>query len=581
MPSLEEITGAEIIVESLKRHGVKTVFFYTGGAILPVGHALGKSGINLVSSSHEGIGTLAAGGYARATGKVGVVVATSGPGGTNCVTGVADAKLDSVPLILITGQVATPYIGKDAFQEVDMRGIMMPITKHNHLVRDVGDLAGVMNESFYIAGTGKKGPVHIDLPKDVQIKKVVPDFEKKISIRGYAPEEDARPDPEQVQKAAKLIDQSRRPVFYVGGGVVASDAAGILYEIATKRNIPVATTLMARQVFSDEHPLGLGMLGMHGTAYANHAVDECDLLIAVAARFDDRVTGNPTKFAPNAKKIHIDIAGAEINKNVSVDVGIVGDARQSLEELCKHLNGIDRSDWVAHIGELKRREAYALTYEPGENIKPQDAITGIYGAMPKQFLATVGVGKHQMWAAQYFRGTNPRSFLSSSGLGTMGFCVPAAVGAQFGLWDIKDYSTQVVAIDGDGSFQQYPQVLATMSKYGLPIKIFIINDGHHGMVRQWQELLHDSSFVGSINPDVDYLSLGKAYGIESGSVPMNEKSSLNDRIRYAFSCRGPYLLDIRVDPNEMVLPMIPAGGKFNDIILAKRKGVGYKPNSAI
>ena len=565
--NIEELTGSEIVVESLRSQGIKTVFYYSGGAILPTGDSLGEAGIRLVSPLHEGIAILAAGGYARATGKVGVAIATSGPGGANCTTGVADAKLDSIPVVLMTGQVPTAVIGRDAFQEADMCGIMAPVTKHSSLVHSVKDLPRVLNEAFYIASTGRPGPVHIDIPKDVQISKTVPNFGEPIRLRGYKPEEYYKPDKEALMRAAKAINEAKRPVLYVGGGVVTSGAEKALYNLATKAGIPVTTTLMARQAFPDEHYLGLGMIGMHGTAYANHAVDESDLIIAVGARFDDRVTGDSKKFAPNSKKIHIDIDRAEINKNVPVDIAIIGDAKITLEGLCRMVDGPDRNGWVARINELKNKEEYQLSYEPNGYIKPQDAVKGILEAMPKKSLVVVGVGRHQMWAAQYFRRTNRRSFLSSSGLGTMGFCTPAAIGAQFGLTDIGDYKTQVVAIDGDGSFQQYPQALATIREHDLPIKIFIINDGHHGMVKQWQELIYEGRLTSSKIPKVDYASLGKAYGIEAGVVEMENKQALRESIYHAFKHKGPHLLDLKVYPHEMVLPMIPAGGSIEQMIL--------------
>ena len=564
---LEEFTGSEIVVESLKRQGVKTVFYYSGGAILPAGDSLGQSGIRLVSPLHEGIAILAAGGYARATGKVGVAIVTSGPGGANCTTGIADAKLDSVPVVLMTGQVPTAVIGKDAFQETDMCGIMRNITKYDCLVKDVKDLARTIKEAFYVASTGRPGPVEVDIPKDVQIAKTTPYFDEPMRLRGYKPEESYKPDKEALMKAARAINEAKRPVLYVGGGVVISGAEKALYKLATKAGIPVTTTVMARQVFPDEHHLGLGMIGMHGTAYANYVVNESDLVIAVGARFDDRVTGDPTKFAPNSKKIHIDVDRAEINKNVPVDIAVIGDAKITLEKLCRMVDGHDRNGWVARINELKNKEEYQLGYEPNGCIKPQDAVKGILEAMPEKSVVVVGVGRHQMWAAQYFRRTNRRSFLSSSGLGTMGFCTPAAIGAQFGLMDIGDYKTQVVAIDGDGSFQQYPQALATIREHKLPIKIFIIDDGHHGMVKQWQELIYGGRLTSSKIPKVEYASLGKAYGIEADVVEMENKQALRKSIYHAFQHKGPYLLDLKVYPHEMVLPMIPAGGSIGQMIL--------------
>jgi acetolactate synthase-1/2/3 large subunit len=478
------ITGAEIIIKSLEEEGVEVVFGYPGGAVIPLYDKLYDSSLKHVLVRHEQAAAHAADGYARATGKTGVAIATSGPGATNLVTGIATAAMDSIPMVVFTGQVALPAIGRDSFQEADITGITLPIVKHSYLVRDVNELAATIRAAFHLAGTGRRGPVLIDLPKDIQTAMAEFSYPQEINFRGYrVPGE---PKAAMIYQAAKTIGLSRKPVIYAGGGVITSGAAEELTELAEKAQIPVTTTLMGKGSIPENHSLSLGMLGMHGTVYANYAISESDLLIAVGARFSDRVTGRLDAFAPQAKVIHIDIDLAEIGKNVRAHYPLHGDVKVVLRELLKRIEAPQSGEWLEQIARWK--EEYPLTYQQnGDQIKPQYVIEQICELTKGEAIITTEVGQNQMWAAQYYKAIKPRCFISSGGLGTMGYGLPAAVGAQTGCPD-----DLVISVSGDGSFQMNMQELATIVQCQLPVKIAILNNGYLGMVRQWQELFHDN-----------------------------------------------------------------------------------------
>ncbi|HEY4612990.1 MAG TPA: biosynthetic-type acetolactate synthase large subunit, partial [Bacteroidota bacterium] len=471
------MTGSEIFVRSLIEEGVEVVFGYPGGAIIGVYDALvDLSDIQHVLVRHEQGATHAAEGYAKATGKTGVVLVTSGPGATNTVTGIADAYMDSIPIVVFSGQVPLKLIGNDAFQEADIVGITRPVTKHNYLVRDVRELAKTIKEAFYIASTGRPGPVLVDLPKDVMAQKTTFEYPKEVKMRSYNPTVEGHT--KQIKKAAELINAAKRPVLYVGGGVIQSNAARELTALAEKLQCPVTTTLHGLGSFPETNRLSLGMLGMHGTWYSNIAVNYCDVLIAVGARFDDRVTGKVEAFAPEAKKIHIDIDPSAISKNVKVDVPIVGDVKNVLHKLVHLVNALDTADWLKTIDQWKSE--HPLRYKQGNALRAQYVFHKLGEVTKGDAVVVTDVGQHQMWTAQFFTWVHARSHITSGGLGTMGFSLPAAMGAAFGRKDLP-----VVSISGDGGFQMNMQEMATIVEHKLPMKIFIINNGFLGMVRQW------------------------------------------------------------------------------------------------
>ncbi|HEX9778512.1 MAG TPA: biosynthetic-type acetolactate synthase large subunit, partial [Geopsychrobacteraceae bacterium] len=480
-------TGSQILLDCLQLEGVEKVFGYPGGAVINIYDDLYDSPIQHILNRHEQAAVHAADGYARASGKVGVVIATSGPGATNTVTGIATAYMDSIPMVIICGQVPTPLIGNDAFQEADIVGITRPCTKHNYLVQDIKDLPRMIKEAFYIARTGRPGPVLIDLPKDIQVATLNFSYPDSVHLRGYKPTVSGNV--RQIEKAARMILGARKPVLYVGGGISLSNAGEVLLKLAEMAQIPVTTTLMAMSAFPQRHPLALGMLGMHGTYYANMAVTDCDLLIAVGARFDDRVTGRIDAFAKKAKVIHVDIDPTSIKKNVPVDLPIVGDIKNVLETLIGKLQERDdelselkaaTADWLSAVDDWKA--AHPMSYKQSKSvIKPQYVIEKIRELSDDDAIITTEVGQHQMWTAQFFKFSQPRTFLTSGGLGTMGFGLPAALGAQ-----VAFPGRQVIDISGDGSFQMNSQELATLVQYRLPVKIAILNNNFLGMVRQWQ-----------------------------------------------------------------------------------------------
>ncbi len=564
--------GADIVIEALKEEGVEIVFGIPGGAIMEVYDALYRDGgIKHILARHEqGAGHMAEG-YAKATGKVGVAIATSGPGATNLVTAIADAYMDSVPVVFITGQVPTHLIGNDAFQEVDIIGITRPITKHNFLVKRIEDLPLIIRQAFYIAKTGRPGPVLIDIPKDITQKLSdvkIPSLEEvKESLPGYKPHLEGNL--QQIKKAIRLMVEAKRPVLYLGGGAVQAEAQKELIELAELMKIPVTTTNMGKGSFPEDHPLALHMLGMHGTYYANMAVYNCDLLIAVGARFDDRVTGKIEEFAPQAKIIHIDIDPASISKNIVVDVPIVGDVkivlRRLLEELrreaVKILYPEERQKWIEQIEKWKKR--YPLTYSRSDKvIKPQYVIEQIYQATKGEAIITTGVGQHQMWAAMFYKYSFPRQFINSGGLGTMGFGLPAGIGAKIGR-----PKREVFVIDGDGSFMMTMQEIITAVQYKVPVKVAIINNSYLGMVRQWQELFYDRRYAEvdlSVQPD--FVKLAEACGAVGfrAEKPSDVREIIEEALRIQDK---PVIMDFHVDKEENVFPMVPAGKSYREMIL--------------
>jgi len=550
-------TGSEILLNALIREDVEYIFGIPGGSNLPLFDAIYDSPIKFVLTRHEQGAGHAADGYARATGKVGVCIATSGPGATNLVTAIATAYMDSIPLVAITGQVKSFLIGNDAFQEADIIGITRPITKHSYLVKDTKDIARVVKEAFFIAQTGRQGPVLIDVPVDITIGKCEEIIPTDVELPGYKPTYEGNV--RQIKNAAEVINNAKRPVIYSGGGVISSNCASELLELAVKGNLPATTTLMGLGGFPEDNPLSLGMLGMHGTAYANYSVTESDVLISIGARFDDRVTGKIDEFAPHAKIIHIDIDPASISKTVRVDVPIVGDAKNILRELIKHVTYAERNEWHEKIKHWKEKNP--LRYNKAENvIKPQYVIEQICEAARGNAIITTEVGQNQMWAAQYFTYTKPRTFLSSGGLGTMGYGFPAAIGAQLGCPD-----KLVVDIAGDGSIQMNIQELSTAVRLNIPVKIAILNNGFLGMVRQWQELFYHKRYSQvTLNGNPDFVKLAEAYGAKGFLV--EKKEDVRPIIEQAFAIPLPVIIDFRVDPTENVFPMVPAGQAINRMI---------------
>jgi len=562
------MTGSEILLECFKEEGVDTVFGYPGGAVINLYDDLMKSKINHILPRHEQAAIHAADGYARATGKVGVAIATSGPGATNTITGIATAYMDSIPMVVVTGQVPTPLIGNDAFQEADVVGITRPVTKHNYLVKDVRDLARIMKQAFYIARTGRPGPVVVDLPKDVQVAETTFAYPDKVELRGYKPtfSGNAR----QIAKAAKMILTARKPVLYVGGGASLSDSDKELLKLAEMIKAPVTTTLMAMAAFPQNHPLCMGMLGMHGTYHANMAVTNSDLLIALGARFDDRVTGKIATFAPDAKIIHVDVDPTSIKKNVRVDLPIVGDLKDVLKKLLKELSE-QKSEvkqlaerlkpWRDEITEWKK--THPLTYKSSKTeIKPQFVIEKLSELSDDDAIVTTEVGQHQMWAAQFFKYNRPRTFLSSGGLGTMGYGLPAALGAQAAY-----PKRQVIDISGDGSFQMNSQELATLVQYRLPVKIVILNNNFLGMVRQWQQLFFDKRYSQTcLELPIDFKKLAEAYG--ATGLTCSKPGEVEATIKEAFATDGPVIMEFKVCREENVMPMVPAGAGLNEMVLA-------------
>ena len=557
-----KMTGAQIVCDCLVKEGVDTIFGILGGAILPLYDTLPQfPQLHHVLVRHEQCAAHAAEGYARATGRVGVCFATSGPGATNLVTGIANAHLDSSPIVAITGQVARRFIGKDAFQEVDITGITLPITKHNYLVRDTSQLAKVVKEAFYIASTGRPGPVLIDVPKDVFQEQVEYHAPGKVELPSYKPT--LKGHPAQILKAAKLINQAQKPVILAGRGVIISGASDELKALAETAQIPVVTTLLGISSFPESHVLSYRWLGMHGMAYANMAIDAADLVIAIGMRFDDRATAEVDGFAPHAKIIHIDIDPAEIGKNVQVDVPIVGDVKAVLAPLLKQITPAQHGDWLRQLDDW-RREHPSTDIRESSSILPQYVVKSIYDATNGDATIVTGVGQNQMWAAQYYTFNKPNTFISSGGLGTMGFGLPASVGVKMGRPDAT-----VWCIDGDGSFQMTLHELATIQQERLAVKIAIMNNGFLGMVRQWQELFHGKRYVATPLWGPDFIKLAEAYGIAGAKV--RHKDEVVPAIQQAMAHDGPFLIDFGVEPEENVYPMVPPGASLAQILESPKK----------
>ena len=561
-----KMTGAQILMKCLEREGVKHIFGYPGGVVLDIYDELARTpSIRHILVRHEQAAVHAADGYARASSQVGVALVTSGPGATNTVTGIASAYLDSIPIVVFTGQVPTGLIGNDAFQEVDIVGITRPCTKHNYLVKDVKDLAQTIHEAFHIARSGRPGPVLVDLPKDVSQASTVPHFPEVVKIKSYNPTYHANP--RQVARALDMILHAQKPVLYTGGGIVLSDSSEELYKFATSLQIPVTSTLMGLGGFPGDHPLWMGMLGMHGTYCANMAVSQADVLIAVGARFDDRVTGKLSEFAPHAKIVHIDIDPSSISKNVQVDIPIVGDCKDTLGQLNELLEDKPVRDWT----ELRRpwldtvnewSTTHPLTYTWDDKvIKPQFVVEKLYELTQGEAYITTEVGQNQMWAAQFYKFRHPRRLMTSGGLGVMGYGFPAAMGVQMAKPDAI-----VIDIAGDGSIQMNIQELITVVDNKLPVKIAILNNTYLGMVRQWQQLFYDRRYSSTPMTAPDFVKLAEAYG--AVGLRATKPEEVEPVIREALKTSRPVIMDFKVEPEECVMPMVPAGKAMHEMLLA-------------
>jgi len=553
-----KLNGARIVWESLIREGVEVVFGISGGAVIPLYHFLPEYPIHHVLMRHEQAAAHAADGYARATGKVGVCVATSGPGATNLVTGIATAHMDSSPVVAITGQVPTPFIGKDAFQEVDITGITLPITKHNYLVMDINELVMTIKEAFYIARTGRPGPVLIDIAKDVQAAELEYEESPEVSLPGYQPV--LMDNTRQIKQAAYLINRAETPLILAGHGVILAGAEAELRQLAERAHIPVVTTLLGISALPETHPLCLGMGGMHGEAYANKALQQADLLIALGSRFDDRLTGPVNTFVPRAKIIHVDIDPAEIGKNMENVLPIVGDARDVLQTLLAMVEEASHPAWLKQIEEWRRESASRdILNQESDELIPQYVIRQIWHATGGQAIMVSDVGQNQMWEAQYFLHDKPRSLLSSGGLGTMGFALPASIGAQMGHPDQMVWATA-----GDGGLQMTIQELATVVQEKLPLKIAVLNNGYLGMVRQWQQIFFEGRYSGTPLLGPDFAKVAEAYGISGLTV--TEKDQVVSAIEQALEIDGPALIDFHIVQEENVYPMVAPGSAIHEMI---------------
>ena len=553
------MNGSQIIVEALRRHGVDYLFGYPGGACMPIFDALVDAPeIKIVLVRHEQGGTHMADGYARATGKPGVVLVTSGPGATNTVTGLLTAQMDSVPMVVLTGQTITPNLGKDAFQEADVFGVTMPVVKHSYLVREVNDLPRVMNEAFHLATSGRPGPVLVDLPKDVVSAECEADFTDEFHLPGYAPP--ARGLTEDLEKAAELISSSKKPLLYVGAGAVIAQASRQVIGLAEKLQAPVTTTLLGKGAFPETHPLSVGMLGMHGTAYANKTVVDCDLIMAIGARWDDRITGKVSEFCRDAIKIHIDVDPAEFGKIIDPDVSIAGDAKLVLEDLIPLVSKLDSQPWLKQIEKWKKK--YPLKFPKRGGLRAQQVLKELDRLTDSKAIISTDVGQHQMWTAQFCKTNEERKWLSSGGAGTMGYGLPSAIGAQLGCPD-----ELVVAVVGDGGFQMTMPELATAAIHKLPIKILIINNRYLGMVRQWQQLFFDNRESGvDMMGNPDFVKIGEAYGIKG--FHLRRTGDITKVLQKALDYNeGPCIIEAEVVKSDNVFPMIPAGAAVAEMII--------------
>lgn len=563
-----KMSGAQILCESMVKEGVEVIFGFPGGVLLPLYDIFPQyPQLRHILVRHEQGAAHAADGYARATGKVGVCLATSGPGATNLVTGIANAYLDSSPMVAITGQVARPFIGRDAFQEIDITGITLPITKHNYLVPDTGSLARIVKEAFHLARSGRPGPVLIDIPRDVFVDEVEFHYPARVNLPGYKPTLEGHP--AQVKKAVKLINEAHQPVIIAGRGVIISGAYDELKYLAETAQVPVITTLLGIGSFPESHVLSFGMLGMHGMAYANMAVSAADLIVAIGMRFDDRATARTSAFAPHAHIIHIDIDPAEIGKNVRVDVPIVGDIKLVLKALNELVISSEHVAWVRQLDDW-RQEHPSVEIRDSEGLLPQFVIRKIYEVTGGEAIVVTGVGQNQMWAAQHYWYNKPASLISSGGLGTMGFELPAAMGAKVGRPE-----DTVWCIAGDGGFQMTIQELATIAQEKIAVKVAILNNGYLGMVRQWQEMFYQRRYVATPLSGPDFIKIADAYGIPALRVTRREE--VVPAVEQAMAEAGPFIIDFKIEPEENVYPMVPPGAALAEVLEEPEKGVAVWP----
>ena len=559
----KEMKGAQITIKCLEREGVDVIFAYPGGASMEFHQALCDSHIDVILPRHEQGGAFAAAGYSRITGKSGVCMATSGPGATNLLTGIADAYMDSVPLVVLTGQIPSPLIGKTAFQEVDIIGMTRPVVKHSYLVMDANDLPRIIKEAFYIANSGRPGPVLVDVPKDVQQQLATPDFDVPVSLKGYNP--DKKASEHEIEIVKEAIVNSKRPCIYAGGGIISGGASEELLQFARNYNIPVVTTLMGVGAFPENDPLSFKWLGMHGAVYANNAANESDLLLCLGARFDDRVTGPVKTFAVNSKIVHVDIDRSEINKNKRADIGVISDIKYFLGKMNENPVKKEYKDWFEKLNKWKAESPLSYN-KSSDEVLPQEVIDTIYRLSGGEAVMVPSVGQHQMWTAQFFNYSHPRQLLTSGGLGTMGFGLPTAIGAKVACPD-----KNIICISGDGSFQMNIQELGTIHSYEVNVKIVILNNQHLGMVAQWEDRFYGSRRGDTVlknnrveRPYPDFCTIAKGYMIPGREV--YRKEELEDAVKEMLEAEGPFILDVHTQYHEHVLPMIPPGKTYKEII---------------